>query len=128
MCHWRASSLLFIPKGCNVLALFIKDVRAHCYCASLIRTLYTRHARATSSFQARAPSRNSTKYRANDLCVNLVCEYFCWVLGAPPPPLFFSRSLPFLMFSIILKNKKIYTWQVLIFLIQFSNRAEFVHG
>ena len=24
MCHWRASSRLFIPKGCNVLALMIK--------------------------------------------------------------------------------------------------------
>ena len=24
MCHWRASSLLFRPNGCNVLALFIK--------------------------------------------------------------------------------------------------------
>ena len=23
-CHWRASSLLFMPNGCNVLALFIK--------------------------------------------------------------------------------------------------------
>ena len=22
MCHWRASSLLFMPNGCNVLALF----------------------------------------------------------------------------------------------------------
>ena len=24
MCHWRASSLLFMPDGCNVLALVIK--------------------------------------------------------------------------------------------------------
>ena len=24
---------------------------------------------------------NLTKYRADDLCVNLVCEYFCWKLG-----------------------------------------------
>ena len=23
-CHWRASSCLFMPNGCNVLALFIK--------------------------------------------------------------------------------------------------------
>ena len=30
MCHWRASSLLFMSNGCNVLALFIKLVsRAH---------------------------------------------------------------------------------------------------
>ena len=44
-----------------------KDVRAHCYCASLVRTLYlTWHA-----FQAPASSRN------------LICEYFCWMLGDP---------------------------------------------
>ena len=24
ICHWRASSRLFIPRGCNVLALLIK--------------------------------------------------------------------------------------------------------
>ena len=34
-------------------------------------------------FQACAPSRNSTKYRADDLCVNLVYEYFSWMLGEP---------------------------------------------
>ena len=32
-------------------------------------------------FQARAPSRNPTKYRADDLSGNLICEYFCWMLG-----------------------------------------------
>ena len=30
------------------------------------------------------------------------------------PDFFFSRSLPFLILSIILKNKKICTWEVLI--------------
>ena len=34
-------------------------------------------------FQARTSSRNSTKYGAHDLCVNLVCEHFCWILGDP---------------------------------------------
>ena len=47
---------------------------------------------------------NSTKYRADDLCVNLVCEYFCWTLG--DAHFFFGRSLPFLNLSIILRNKK----------------------
>ena len=47
---------------------------------------------------------NSAKYRADDLCVNLVCEYFCWMLG--DPHFFFGRSLPFLTLSIILKNRK----------------------
>ena len=55
-------------------------------------------------FQARAPSRNSTKYRADDLCGNLICEYFCWMLG--DPHFFFGRSLPFLILAIILNNKK----------------------
>ena len=80
-----------------------KDVRAYCYCACAHNSLGTcvpRHL-----FQARAPIRNSTKYRADDLCVNLVCEYFCWMLG--DPHFFFCRSLPFLILSIILRNKKI---------------------
>ena len=47
---------------------------------------------------------NSTKHRADDLCGNLVCEYFCWMLG--DPNFFFSRSLPFPTLYIILKNKK----------------------
>ena len=55
-------------------------------------------------FQARAPGRNSTKYRADDLCVNLMYEYFCWMLG--DPHFFFGRSFPFLNLSIILRNKK----------------------
>ena len=83
--------------------LGIKGVRAHCYCASLVHTLYmTWHGRHV--FQARAPSRNSTKYRADDLCGNLICKYFCWMLG--DPHIFFGRSLPFLILSIILRNKK----------------------
>ena len=55
---------------------------------------------------------NSTKHRADDLCVNLVCEYFCWKLG--DPHFFFGRSLPFLTLFIILKNKKVCVWEVLI--------------
>ena len=62
---------------------WLKDVRAHCYCASLVRTLYMTWHVPCHVFQARAPSRNSTKYRADDLCGNLICEYFCWMLGDP---------------------------------------------
>ena len=47
---------------------------------------------------------NSTKYRADDLCVNFVGEYFCWMLG--DPHFFFGISLPFVILAIILKNKK----------------------
>ena len=42
--------------------------------------------------------------RADDLCGELICEYFCWKLG--DPHFFFGRSLPFLILFIILKNKK----------------------
>ena len=47
---------------------------------------------------------NLTRYRADELCVNLVCEYFCWKLG--DPHFFFGRSLSFLTLSIVLKNQK----------------------
>ena len=82
----------------------VKDVSSHCYCASLVRTLFIGHTLPRHVFQACAPNRNSTKYRADDLCVNLVCEYFCWMLG--DPHFFFSRSLPFLILSVIVKNQK----------------------
>ena len=82
----------------------LKDVRAHCYCASLVRTLYMTWHVPRHVFEARALSRNSTKYRADGLCGNLICEYFCWMLG--DPHFFFGRSLSFLILSIILKNKK----------------------
>ena len=55
----------------------------NCYCASLVRMLYMTWRVPRHVFQARAPSRNSTKYRADDLCGNLICEYFCWMLGDP---------------------------------------------
>ena len=84
--------------------MLIKDVRAHCYCASLVRTLCMTWPVPRHVFQARTPSRNSTKYNAGDLCGNLICKYFCWMLG--DPHFFFGRSLSFLILSIILKNKK----------------------
>ena len=75
------------PDGLMVSALVsgskLKDVRAHCYCASLVRTLYMTWRVPRHVFQARAPSRNSSKYRADDVCGNLICEYFCWKLGDP---------------------------------------------
>ena len=62
--------------------------------------------------RTRALSRNSIKYRADDLCGNLICEYFCWIIR--DPHFFFGRSLSFLILSIILKTKKICVWEVLI--------------
>ena len=83
----------------QIIQRAIKDVRAHCYCASLLRTLYMTWRVPRHVFQARAPSRNPTKYRADDLCGNLICEYFCWMPG--DPHFLFGRSLPFLILSII---------------------------
>ena len=73
----------------NLALPALKDVRAHCYCASLVRTLYMTWRMPRHVFQACAPSRNSTKYRADDLCGNLISEYFCWMLGDPT---FFSAD------------------------------------
>ena len=98
----------------------------HCYCASLVRTLFIRHALPRHVFQARAPSRNSTKYRADDLCVNFGCEYFCWMLG--DPHFFFGRSVPFLSLSIILKKKKMYVGSFNYSSFYYSHKVGFVHG
>ena len=87
-----------------IFKVVFKDVRAHCYYVSLVRTLYMTWHVPRHVFQARAPSRNSIKYRAGDLCGDLICEYFCWIIG--DPHFFFGRSLSFLILSIILKNKK----------------------
>ena len=92
----KHSPLLTMPE--------VKDVRAHCCCASLVRTLYMTWCVPRHVFQARAPSRNSTKYRADDLCGNLIFEYFCWMLA--DPHFFFGRPLPFLILFVILKDKK----------------------
>ena len=87
-------------------ALFlVKDVRAHCYCASLVHTLYMMRRVPRHVFQARAPSRKSTKYRADDRCVNLICEYFCWMLD--DPQLFFRQITSFSDSFHYTKNQKL---------------------
>ena len=90
---------------------YLEDVRAHCYWASLVRTLYMMWCVPCHVFQACAPSRNSTKYRADGLCGNLICKYFCWMLVTPS---FFSADhFLFWFFPLYLKTKKICTWEVL---------------
>ena len=104
-CGWH-----FSVRGQSVKRF--EDVRAYFYCAFLVRTLYMTWHVPRHVFQARASSRNSIKYRAGDLCGNLICEYFYWIIG--DPHFFFGRSLSFLILSIILKNKKICVCEVLI--------------
>ena len=118
VCIVMADIVFFVQNFQNLtlLLVFLRSIRvqcylprmqftrAHCYCASLVRTQYMTWRLPCHVFQARAPSRNSTKYRADELCANLISEYFCWMLG--DPHFFFGRSLPFLILSNILKNKK----------------------
>ena len=102
----RPEDMSYISEHFNIIPLQskVKDVRAHCYCTSLVCMLYMKWRMPRHVFQARAPSRKSTKYTAGDLCGNLICDYFCWMLG--DPHFFFGRSLSFLILSTILKNKK----------------------
>ena len=46
--HLQTSLHGLRPNTPSYIKALIKDVRAHCYCASLVRTLFIGHARATS--------------------------------------------------------------------------------
>ena len=105
-CTRTSCDFLFIVHSTKLrrfhgnLRTFAPIATAHLWCAR-----YSLGTRVPCHVcKARAPSRNSTKYRAVDLCVDLVCEYICRMLG--DPHFFFGRSLPFLILSIIPKNKK----------------------
>ena len=86
-----------------IIILHFKDVCAHCYCASLVRTLFIRHARATSFSRACTESKTQQNIELMTFvltwCANIFVE--CSVT----PTFFFGRSLPFLILSIILKNE-----------------------
>ena len=64
----------------------------------------------------------SIEYRADYLYVNLVCEYFCWMLRDPLS--FFGRSLPFLILSTLLKAKTSVRGKFQLFLVYYSNGLE----
>ena len=105
---WKKIKILSVLQ----VLLELKDVRAHRYCASLVRTLYMTWREPRHVFQPRAPSRNSTKYRLMTFAVTWSQNIF--VGCSVTPTFFFGRSLPFLILSIMLKNKKICVWEVLI--------------
>ena len=56
-CEWAEGRGVVKPE----LSALFKDVRAHCYCASLVRTLFIRHARATSFSSACTESKTQQK-------------------------------------------------------------------
>ena len=63
-----------------------KDVRAHCYCASLVRTLFIGHARATSFSSARKTQQNIELMTfALTWCANIF-------VGRSVTPTFFSAD------------------------------------
>ena len=88
----------------NRFQTFLKNVRAHCYCASLVRTLFIRHARATSFSSVRTKSKTQLNIELMTLALTWCANIF--VGCSVTPTFFFGRSLPFLILSIILKNKK----------------------
>ena len=87
----------------NHLQRFLKDVRAHCYCASQVRTLFIGHARATSFSSARTGSKTQQNIE----------RIFLLDVGDPR---FFFRQIIFFSdsFHYTKKRKKIRTWEVFI--------------
>ena len=107
-CIWKRICKSSLWKMKTISSL-LKDVHAHCYCAFLVRTLYMTWRVSHHVFQARAPSRNSTKYRADDFwSANIF-------VGCSVTPTFFSADhFLFWFFPLYQKTKKICTWEVLI--------------
>ena len=67
----------------------LKDVHAHCYCASLVRTLFIGHARATSFSSARIESKTQQN-------IELMTSALTWCanisVGCSVTPTFFSAD------------------------------------
>ena len=95
--------------------IYFKEVCAHCYSASLVRTLFIRHARATSFASACTKSKSQQNIELMTFAVTWSANIF---VGCSVTPTFFSADhflFWFSILSIILKNKKICMWEVLIF-------------
>ena len=72
------------------ICLYLKDVRAHCYCVSLARTLFIGHARATSFSSARTHSKTQQNIERMTFALTWRANIFvgCWVT-----PTFFFRQI-----------------------------------
>ena len=106
---WRLMNLI---QFFHVSNIDIKKVRADCYCATLLRTLFIRHALATSFSSALTESKTQQNIELMTFALTWWVNIF--VGCSVTPTFFFSRSLPFLILHIILKNKKICAWAVMI--------------
>ena len=67
----------------------IKDIRAHCYCASLVRTLFIGHVRATSFSSARTESKTQQNIELMTFALTWCANIF---VGSSVTPTFFSAD------------------------------------
>ena len=72
-----------------VIVMKFKDVRAHCYCASPVRTLFIGHARATSFSSARTESKTQQNIELMTFALTLCANIF---VGYSVTPTFFSAD------------------------------------
>ena len=75
-------------RGFNSNCSF-KDVRAHCYCASLVRTLFIGHARATSFSSARTESKTQQNIELMTFGLTWCANIF---VGRSVTPTFFGAD------------------------------------
>ena len=106
---------------------FFKDVRAHCYCASLVRTLFIGHARATSFSSARTESKTQQNIELMTFALTWCANIF---VGRSVTPTFFRQIASFSdSFHYTKKQKKSVCGKFQLFLIFFlKSRVELVHG
>ena len=96
------SHSLGMPFG-RFSGVCLENVRAHCYCASLVRTLFIDHVHATSFSSARTELKTQQNIELMTFALTWCANIF---VGCSVTLTFFGRSLPFLTLSIIFKNKK----------------------
>ena len=100
----------------NFRANVLKDVRADCYCASLLRTLFT----------ARTELKTQQNIRLMTFALTWCANIF---VGCSVTPTFF-RQITFLfwLFPLYQKTRKISAWEVLIISHILLKTVELVHG
>ena len=67
----------------------LKDVRAHCYCTPLVRTLFIRHARATSFSSGCTKSKTQQNIELTTFALTWCANIF---VGCSVTPTFFSAD------------------------------------
>ena len=89
----------------------VKDVRTHCYCASLVRTLFIGHARATSFSRARTDSKTQQNIERMTFALTWCANIF---VGCSVTPTFFRQITSFSDSFHHTKKQKKSVWEVLI--------------